>query len=267
MLRSVLVAIFYLATTVPRSVLAEGFDHSGWNRLVHAHVETVDGGKATVVDYQGMAHDRPQLDVYLCALAEVTVGEFDSWSNQEQLAFLINAYNAWIVDLILGAWPDLESIKDLGGFLRSPWRRAFIPLLGKTRSLDDIEHHLIRASQRYNDPRIHFALNCASIGCPGLRPEAYVAARLDAQLDNQVVLFLSDRKRNRLMGDTLALSSIFKWYRDDFERGWRGYDSLAAFLADYGQALSLTPTAQQRLTNATIEIRFLDYDWRLNAKR
>ena len=92
---------------------------------------------------------------------------------------MINAYNAWTVEFILTKYPDLDSIKDLGSFFNSPWDKEFIPLLGKTVSLNDIEHGLIRGSDRYNDPRIHFAVNCASIGCPALREEAYTGDKLN----------------------------------------------------------------------------------------
>lgn len=111
--------------------------------------------------------------------------EFDQWSTRQQLAFLINAYNAWTVELILEKWPDIDSIKDLGGIFSSPWRKEFISLLGEKRSLDNIEHDLIRGSGRYQDPRIHFAVNCASIGCPALRAEAYTGAKINQQLDQQ----------------------------------------------------------------------------------
>ena len=139
--------------------------------------------------------------------------------------------------MILTKCPDLESIKDLGSFFQSPWGKSFIPLLGGTRSLDDIEHGLIRGSGRYKDPRVHFAANCASIGCPSLRAEAYVGDRLDEQLEDAARSFLRDRSRNRLDEGELKVSSIFKWYRNDFEKGWRGKHSLAQFLAGYADSL------------------------------
>lgn len=243
---------------------ANEFDHSQWNTLLKQHVLPLNGGQASKVDYQGFADDKMQLKRYLVDLSQVSNAEFDTWSKDEQLAFLINAYNAWTVDLILTKWPDLDSIKDLGGFFSSPWSKSFIPLLGEPRSLDDIEHTLIRGSDRYQDPRIHFAVNCASIGCPALRNEAYIGKRLDVQLDEQTQLFLEDRSRNGIDDSNLALSSIFKWYREDFEKGWKGYSSLEQFLVDHAADLSLTLEEVQKLKDKDMSIRFLDYDWSLN---
>jgi len=243
------------------------FDHSEWDRLLQAHVVPLNNGVATAVDYQGMAAQRAWLNEYLAALAAVDQEQFDRWPTSEQLAFLINAYNAWTVELILTAWPDLESIKDLGSLFRSPWRQAFVTLLGEQRSLDDIEHQLIRGSGRYNEPRIHFAVNCASIGCPALRVEAYTGSKLDRQLDEQTKRFLKDRSRNRITADTLQISSIFKWYREDFEKGWQGFHHLTGFLAAYADALGLSATQVKQLQAGNMAIEYLDYDWRLNQQR
>jgi hypothetical protein len=137
--------------------------------------------------------------------------------------------------------------------------------LGEKRSLDDIEHGLIRGSGRYNDPRIHFAVNCASIGCPALRNQAYRGDILEAQLEEATVLFLSDKSRNRLSEGSLQISSIFKWYREDFERGWRGAATLPQFLALYKDSLGLGDAETDELASGNITIAFLDYDWKLNS--
>jgi hypothetical protein len=262
-LRRFLLAVLLLSQTL---IAQAAFDHSGWDALLKKHVVSIRNGQATQVDYTGMAADRAQLKNYLKATSSVKHATFDSWTKEEQLAFLINAYNAWTVELILTGYPDIDSIKDLGSFFRSPWKKRFIPLLGETRTLDDIEHGLIRGSGTYNEPRIHFAVNCASIGCPALRPEAYVADRLDEQLEEATRNFLSDRTRNRLEGNTLKVSSIFKWYRDDFEQGWRGATTLEQFLALYAQPLNLDERSVNLLVSGDLDIDFLDYDWKLNAK-
>ena len=244
--------------------LAGSLDHHLWDQLLERHVTPVRGGQATTVNYRGFAQDKAQLRQYLKQLAAVGKVEFNQWPKAEQLAFLINAYNAWTVSLILSEYPGIDSIKDLGSLLRSPWKKAFIPLFGKTRSLDDIEHGLIRGSGRYNDPRIHFAVNCASVGCPALRAEAYIATRLEGQLEAQTALFLADRSRNYLDGPVLRVSSIFKWYREDFETGWRGISSLADFFIRYKDDLSLSDTDVRGISNGDIRMLYLNYDWRLN---
>jgi hypothetical protein len=246
---------------------ADGLDHRVWDKLLQAYVTSLPGNSATQVDYAGMASKSETLDSYLISLSGVSQTTFDSWPKPDQLAFLLNAYNAWTIKLVLSGDATLKSIKDLGGIFQSPWKKSFVPLLGKTRSLDDIEHGLIRGSGRYRDPRVHFAANCASVGCPALREEAYIGNKLDVQLEQQVRRFLADRSRNRLEDKTLKVSLIFKWYRMDFEHGWRGARTLADFCALYAQDLQLDANQISQLQQGTIKIDYLDYDWSLNRKR
>ena len=245
---------------------AAAFDQTAWDAMLKKHVTVLRNGQTTQVDYAGFSADRGQLKKYLAAASAVAPAEFDHWDRPAQLAFLINAYNANTVELILTAYPDVASIKDLGSVLRSPWKKRFIPLLGETRSLDEIEHGLIREAGHYAEPRIHFAVNCASVGCPALRAEAYAADRLDAQLEEATRSFLSDRTRNRVEGNALKVSSIFKWYRGDFEKSWRGTNTLAGFFVLYRQPLELDDKAVDLLKAGKMDIEFLDYDWRLNSK-
>lgn len=245
------------------STRAGAYDHAAWNGLLERHVQPVRDGVATEVDYAGLARERAALEAYLEGLAAVTPEAFRSWPRAERLAFLINAYNAWTVELVLTAWPDLDSIKDLGGLLRTPWQHAFIPLLGETRSLDDIEHRMIRARGAYDEPRIHFVVNCASVGCPALRGEAYRAADLEAQLADATRRFLADRTRNRIAGGRLEVSRIFKWYGEDFDP----LGGAQAFLAAEGDDLGLTEGQRRALRDGSLRIGFLPYDWGLNAVR
>lgn len=238
--------------------------HESWNTLLAQHVSPINKGHSTSVDYQGFLAQRSQLKDYLKDLEQVSQSDFDQWSDNKKLAFLINAYNAWTVELILTEYPDLKSIRDLGSFFRSPWAKSLIPLLGNTYSLDDIEHELIRGDNKYQEPRIHFAVNCASIGCPALREEAYDESRLDNQLEEQTQRFLSDTSRNYIQDKQLYLSSIFKWYKGDFEKGFRGANSLESFLLLYPESLKLTKNQCSTLANNDMEIDFLDYDWQLN---
>ena len=229
----------------------------------------LDGGKASAVRYDGFARDRAQLKAYLDSLSAVTRQEFDGWTRPQQLAFLINAYNAYTVEKILTRWPKLKSIRDFGSFIGNPWKDDFFTLLGRPMTLDGIEHDTIRAPGAYDDPRIHFAVNCASIGCPMLREEAYVAARLDAQLEEQTARFLSDRSRNRYdpASAKLLVSKIFDWYGKDFSRGWKGTDSVPQFLARYADRLADTPGERERIRAQEVPVAFLDYDWALNEAR
>lgn len=263
--RRTMLALLWFTFLFTFSIAAHAFDHAPWDGLLKRHVSSTPDGQSTQVDYAGFKLDRAMLKQYLVSTSSVGRTDFDAWSASEQLAFLINAYNAWTVELVLTGYPGIDSIKDLGSFFQSPWKKDFITLLGERRSLDDIEHGLIRGSGRYSDPRIHFAVNCASIGCPALRAEAYVALRLNAQLDDATQRFLQDKSRNRVSDGRIKVSSIFKWYRQDFEKGWRGASSLGAFLALYRAPLGINPTLAADLAAGKVGIDFLDYDWRLNT--
>jgi hypothetical protein len=240
------------------------FNHSQWDALVKKNVVLINQGHASQANYAGFKADRAKLDAYLASTSTVTRKTFDSWSSSEQLAFLINVYNARTVELILTRYPNLKSIKELGTLVQSPWQKPFFTLLGKQESLDGVEQTLIRGSHRYNDPRIHFAVNCASIGCPALRNEAYTSARLNAQLEEQAHRFLGDKTRNRYEGGVLKLSSIFKWYGGDFQ-GFRGSAKLEDFLASYAADLGLSAADAQKLRKGGIKLVFTDYDWKLNS--
>ncbi len=247
----------------------QAFDHShkSWDILLKRHVLLVNEGHASQLDYVGMKSDRALLKSYLDTLSTISPEVFMHWTNAERLSFLINAYNAFTVDLILTKYPGIESIKELGSLFRSPWKKRFFTLLGKERNLDDLEHGLIRAPGIFNEPRIHFAVNCASVGCPMLRHEAFTARRLDAQLENNTLRFLSDSSRNRFdaVDGKMQISKIFDWYEDDFKQNHQGFSSLKATLANYADPLANgSAEAVQRIVRGDYKIVFLDYDWQLN---
>jgi len=248
--------------------------HALWNKLLNDNVVAINNGHSTAVNYAGFKAQHSQLKAYLNSLSVISKSEFNDWEKPKQLAFLINAYNAWTVELIVSnyqtkKYPNLKSIRDLGSLFSSPWGKEFIPLFGETL------HGLIRGAvdttvtnigkSKYNEPRIHFAVNCASIGCPALREEAYTAEMLETQLQQQTVRFLSDESRNFAKGNELNLSSIFKWYKDDFEKGFKGATSLQEFLLLYSNKLKLSTAQQQTLKTNDMDINFLDYNWDLNA--
>jgi hypothetical protein len=239
---------------------AWGFDHghAAWDALLKRHVVVLDGGRASRLDYAGVARERPALKAYLDGLSAVSEAEFNAWTREEQMAFLINSYNAFTVEKILMRYPKLKSIWDFGRIFSNPFRDAFFTLLGQPASLDTIEHDILR--KRYRDARIHYATNCASIGCPMLREEAYVAARLGEQLEAQARRFLSDRSRNRVREGRLEVSRIYDWFREDFE-------PLAGYFAPYAVLLADDPAEQKRVFEGRAAISFLEYDWSLNDSR
>ena len=247
------------------------FDHQhvAWTALLKKHVVLIDGGKASTLRYAEIARERTALKSYLESLARVDETEFRKWSKDQQLAFLINAYNASMVELVLTRYPNLKSVWDFGKVLNNPFKMRFIKLFGRDYSLDMIEHETIRAKGVYDEPRIHMAVNCASIGCPMLREEAYIGERLDHQLEEQVVRFLSDRTRNRYnpQANALEVSEIFRWYREDFESGHRGIRSREQFFAKYASHLADAPEREAQVRGEKAAIRHLDYDWRLNDAR
>lgn len=272
-LRRFLLGLLILAcATLAR---AQGFDHShaAWHALLAKHVKPFNNGDASAVDYTAIKVEQAALKAYLGTLTAVGEADYGKWSRPQRLAFLINAYNAFTVELILTKYPDLESIKDLGSVFSSPWKKKFFTLLGQERNLDDVEHGMIRAPGAFDDPRIHVGVVCASIGCPMLRPEAFTPEKLDAQLDDGMKRFLADGTRNRhdAASGRLLVSKIFDWYGKDFEKGQQGYnagyDSLKTTFARHAAQLAATPEAQAKVRAGDYKLEFLDYDWKLNDSR
>lgn len=249
------------------TVLAQGFDHShrAWDTLLKKHVVLLPGKGASQVRYAEFAKDRAALKAYLGALSAVTDAEFQGWPKPRQMAFLVNAYNAFTVELILEHYP-VKSIKDIGSDLFSNrWKRKFFRLLGRESYLDQIEHEILRKPGSYDEPRVHFAVNCASVGCPMLREEAFVAERLEAQLEEQAVRFLSDRSRNRVGAEgRLEVSKIFDWFREDWASGYQGIRSREQYFAKYAKLLSDDPAQQKRVAEGGAPVSFLDYNWSIN---
>jgi len=267
-----------LLAWLPQFAAAQSFDHDhkAWTALLKKHVVLLDGGKASQVRYADIAKERAALKAYRETLSAVSAQEFARWSKPQQIAFLINAYNANTIEKILTRYPDIRSIWDFGKIFGNPFKDKFFRLLGREFSLDMIEHETLRKPGSYNEPRLHFAVNCASVGCPMLREEAYVASKLDAQLEEQTRRFLSDRSRNRYnpQANTLEISEIFKWFSEDWTSGYRGFEgkhppmqSREQFLAGYAALLADSPAHQQAIAGRKAGISHLDYDWGLNDIR
>tara|TARA_B100000809_G_scaffold266761_1_gene331326 strand:- start:2635 stop:3453 length:819 start_codon:yes stop_codon:yes gene_type:complete len=213
----------------------EAFNHSGWNILLRKHVS--DKGN---VNYKGFKKEELKLKSYLTSLSNNY--PVDTWSNDAKMAYWINAYNAFTIQLILDNYP-ISSIKDI----ENPWDIEFINLGDKTFSLNDIEHKILR---KMNDPRIHFGIVCASVSCPKLENVAFEASNLDSQLDSAAKEFLADPARNNLSENSIQLSKIFKWFAKDF----KNEGSLIDFLNKYSE-ITISQNAKKS---------YKDYDWNLN---
>ena len=237
-------------------------NYTAWTALLAKHVKWLPDNKQSRVDYKGFATDRAALQKVLAEWSAVTPAAFAALSKPEQMAFLINAYNGFTVELILSQFPDLKSIKNLGSVFSSPWKKEFFTLLGAKHHLDWIEHEQLRP--KYADPRVHAAVNCASIGCPALRPEAFTAAKLEAQLDDGMQRFMADRTRNRYANGKLEVNMIFKWFREDFEKGHKGFSKLEDVMARYANQLADSAADRDKIKAKNVPITHLDYDWSLN---
>lgn len=244
--------------------MLNAFDHTAWDKLLRENITVINGGQVTQVDYDGFLDQRSELQEYLMNLSEIQKVDFDGWGEGKRLAFLINAYNAWTIELVLTRYPNLRSIRQIGLLPISAWRKDIVELFDTKYSLDEVEHGMIRAEGIYNEPRIHFAVNCAAIGCPALRPEAFVGEKLEEQLEESTKLFLADKTRNYSDGGKLYISSVFDWYGEDFEKGWQGINSVAQFLYLYAEELRLDEEMKEKLFTNQLELHYLKYDWNLN---
>jgi len=211
---------------------------------------------SSTVNYQQLKGGSQLLDQYLVELSSVKKDQFRSWNDSERLSFLINVYNAFTLKLIIDHYP-LKSIKDIpSGLFSSPWKKKFFKLFGKKTSLNVVEHQMIR--KNFNEPRIHFAVNCASIGCPKLISRAFVASQLKMQLEGASLNFIQDESRNRFEKGALHVSKIFDWYGGDFGNK----KSLRKFIVS-----RMDLSMEERKVALSTPIKFLDYDWNLNQHR
>ncbi len=221
--------------------------HQVWDSLLKTYVD--DAG---MVDYEGFARDSVNLNRYLDLLSQHAPNP-RNWTNKEILAYWINAYNAFTIQLIIRFDPYYGIKKILPfniPFVYSAWDIRFIRINGQLMDLNDIEHGMIRS--HFNEPRIHFALVCAAMSCPKLRNEAYTATKLDHQLEDQARDFINDPAKNQIGAMAVNLSKIFGWYEGDFTHDL----SLPGYLNQYSR-IKIESTAM---------IGYLEYDWRLNGQ-
>ncbi len=250
MWRSTRLAVFLLLAIVagPRAMSATREQaaalHPNFSRLLSTYVHD------NLVDYEAWsanADDEAALARYIADLAALDPAD---WPRQEALAYWLNLYNAVTVKLILDHYP-LDSIKDIGGFMKkSPWKRDLVTVAGKPLTLNNIEHDVIRPT--FGDPRIHFALNCASLGCPPLGAAAFDPDQLSAQLDAACRLALNRERWVRVDGDEVSLTKIFDWYGQDFQ-------------VDGGTVLTFIRNYRtEPFPDGEPKVRYMSYDWQLN---
>lgn len=239
-----------LANAVDVGKLSENesrpISHAAWDSLLQKYVSN-DGA----VNYRGFLQEKARFYAYLDSLSNHPPND-THWTKDEKLAYWINAYNAFTVELILEHYP-VKSIKDIAGnipMINSPWDLKFFNIGGVDFDLNTIEHDILR--KKFREPRIHFAINCASKSCPKLLNEAFSVEKIDQQLQAQAVYFVNNAEKNRIQPNKIAVSQIFDWFQTDFTKN----DNLIGFLNQF----SRTKIAE----NAAI--RYLEYNWRLNEK-
>lgn len=260
-----LLAVIFLIWAGPAA--GAGFDqtYSAYDGLLKKYV--TQHGR---VDYPGLKAAPDALNRYLGSVAGVAREQFDTWTVSRQLAFLINLYNAATLKLIIDHYP-VKSIKEIGGFFKGPWDQAVVKLFGATMTLNHLEHDILR--KQYREPRLHMALVCAAKGCPPLRNEAYTAEKLDKQLEDQSSRYLAGPSGLRIerQKNVVYVSSIFKWYGDDFRdgyspaRGFAGLNPTERAVANFcSRHLSAGDGAY--LAKGGYDLKYLDYDWALNQQ-
>ncbi|MFT5185594.1 MAG: hypothetical protein ACI84C_002742 [Flavobacteriales bacterium] len=208
-----------------------------WDNLLVKYV-SADG----TVDYKELKADA---SFALCLSTFQMSHPDEKWAPKKEKCFWINVYNAFTVKLILDNYP-LKSITDL----KDPWDKKFIKLKGNTYSLNQIEHEILRP--KFKDPRIHFAVNCASFSCPKLLNHAFMPMSLDNMLTQMTKDFLNDPKRNVITKEKGEVSQLFDWYKEDFTKN----GDLIVFINLYSKVI-MDPDA---------EIVFMEYNWELNGK-
>jgi hypothetical protein len=214
--------------------VTKSIDHTQWNALLSKYVS-----KDGKVNYKGFKKDEKALQHYLEILQKNT--PLNSWTKNEKLAYWINAYNAFTIRLILDHYP-VKSIKDI----RDPWGKEFITIGKNTYSLEDIEHKILR---KMNEPRIHFAINCASYSCPNLSNKAYTQENLEQQLEAAAKHFVNDASKNSISKETIEISKIFNWFSSDFKK----YGTIIAFLNTYSTVK----------IDSNAKIKYKSYNWNL----
>jgi hypothetical protein len=228
-------------------------DHSRWASFLDEYLVTGHPSGVSRVRYDKVSStDADSLDAYVERLQRVSVSRLN---RDEQFAFWVNLYNAYTVKLILDYYP-VDSIRDIdlsGLFTRGPWDKELMEVEGEELSLNDIEHRILRPI--WQDPRIHYVVNCASIGCPNLPPEPLTASNLEDVLESAADEYINHPRGASVDGGVLYLSSIYDWYEEDFEGSLKGVKDHLLVYAD--------PALARGIRNHDGRVRYR-YDWALN---
>lgn len=251
--RLVVSLILILGWSILFTSHALAFNFSDWNELLKKNVKpkVISGVELNAVNYKSIKND-PTYKKLIGELKDYNLSDLKS--KNDKLAFWINVYNIMAVKMVLDNYP-VKSIKDAGSLFKSVWKKDVGEVAGKVRTLNDIEHEILR---KMGEPRIHVAIVCASVSCPDLRPEAYTAEKLDKQLDDQLTKFLANQGKGLKIDSAdnkIYLSSIFKWFEEDFES--RG--GVVPYLTKYVDSEYMAT-----LKSGKLKTKYLDYDWGLN---
>ena len=217
-------------------------DHSIWDRLLNEYVNSKG-----FVDYKGMKVQMDTLDNYLKQLIEHSPQS--DWSKNEKKAYYINAYNAYCIKFVLTKYP-VASVNDINFSGKEIWDFKMVHLGDKTVTLRYLENDILR---KMGDPRIHFAINCASYSCPKLANKAYTASNVNSMMDKMAKVFINDASKNEITAKKVRLSMIFDWYKDDFIKDGQ---TLIDFLNKYADVP----------INANAKVEYLEYNWALNKQ-
>lgn len=249
-------AVLWERWTAHDSNAEASIDHSAWAAFLSRYLETGSDGVNRVAYQRVTPDDAAALKTYIDQLAATAIS---GYARPEQMAYWLNLYNALTVQVILEHYP-VESIRDIdispGLFSDGPWGKKLVNIEDEAVSLDDIEHQILRPI--WQDPRIHYAVNCASIGCPNLQPAPFEPDMLDAQLDDAAIEFVNHRRGVDIADGRVTVSSIYSWFEEDFGSNDQG---VIAHLKAYAE-----PDLAMKL-EAVSSISGHDYDWQLNDAR
>jgi hypothetical protein len=259
-------------------VKTDSFDHSyaTYNSLLNQYVINAR------VNYEGFINSRAKFETFLRTLGSVDKDVFESWTEEQRLAFWINAYNAFTIKAIIDHYPIKRSFTLVGIFyapsdsilqIKGVWTKLQFRALGNMVTLDEIEHQILR--KKFNEPRIHMAINCASISCPDLRNEAYTPEKLEEQLADASINFVNNPDKGVYVNEQsgkVKLSKIFKWFGDDFINNYGSKKLFNNYSLKENAVLNFTSEyieseeVKEYLMNNKLKIGYLGYDWHLNEQ-